>query len=80
MLRELPRFSLVYLLTLLVNLALLPITLRVTSLNIYVIQAFFTGAVVVCSYLAHKYYSFGGGSRRDSGDVPAYDATAESKN
>jgi putative flippase GtrA len=78
-LRELPRFLLVYLLTLLVNLALLPVALRVTQFNIYVVQALFTGVVVVCSYLAHKYYSFGGRSRRDSGDAPVYDPTAVSK-
>jgi putative flippase GtrA len=35
-LRELPRFSLVYVATLLVNLALLPIALRVLPFNIYV--------------------------------------------
>jgi putative flippase GtrA len=77
--RELPRFSLVYLLTLLVNLALLPIALRVTPFNIYVVQALLTGVVVICSYLAHKYYSFGGRSRRDSGDAPIYDPTAVPK-
>ncbi len=77
--RELPRFSLVYLITLLVNLAVLPVALRVTPLNIYVVQALFTGVVVICSYLAHKYYSFGGRSRRDSGDAPFYDPTAVPK-
>jgi putative flippase GtrA len=77
--RELPRFSLVYLLTLLVNLALLPIALRVTPFNIYVVQALFTGVVVICSYLAHKYYSFGGRPRGDSGGAPFYDPTAVSK-
>ena len=66
-------------LTLLVNLALLPIALRVTPFNIYVVQALFAGAVVICSYLAHKYYSFGGRSHRDSGDAPSYDPTAVSK-
>jgi len=77
--RELPRFSLVYVLTLLVNLALLPIALRVTPFNIYVVQALLTGVVVICSYLAHKYYSFGGRSQRDSGDASFYDPTALSK-
>jgi putative flippase GtrA len=75
-LRELPRFSLVYLLTLLVNLALLPIALAVLPFNIYVIQALFTVVVVVCSYLAHKYYSFGGRRRRDGPDPALYDPTA----
>jgi putative flippase GtrA len=77
--REFPRFSLVYLITLLANLALLPVALRVTPLNIYVVQALFTGMVVICSYLAHKYYSFGGRSRRDSGDAPVDDPTAVAK-
>lgn len=77
--RELPRFSLVYFLTLLVNLALLPIALRVLPLNIYVVQALLTGVVVICSYLAHKYYSFGGKSRGDSGGAPYYDPTVVSK-
>ena len=78
-LRELPRFSLVYLVTLVVNLALLPVALRVLPFNIYVVQALFTGVVVVCSYLGHKYYSFGGGHHRDSGDTSFYDPTAVSK-
>src|SRR5664280_2252727 len=77
--RELPRFSLVYVLTLLVNLALLPIALRVTPFNIYVVQALLTGVVVICSYLAHKYYSFGGRSHRDSGDASFYDPNAVPK-
>jgi putative flippase GtrA len=59
-LRELPRFSVVYFLMLLVNLALLPIALRVMPFNIYGIQALFTAVVVVSSYFGHKYYSFGG--------------------
>jgi len=57
-LTELPRFSLVYLVTLIANLALLPIALRVLPFHIYVIEALFTSAVVVCSYLGHKYFSF----------------------
>jgi len=78
-LRELPRFSLVYLVTLLVNLALLPIALRVMPFNIYVVQALFTGVVVICSYVAHRYYSFGGRSRKDSRDAASYDPTAVAK-
>jgi putative flippase GtrA len=78
-LRELPRFSLVYLATLVVNLALLPVALRVLPFNIYVVQGIFTGVVVVCSYLGHKYYSFRGGHRRRSGDTSFYDPTAVSK-
>jgi putative flippase GtrA len=78
-LRELPRFSLVYLLTLVANLAMLPIALRMLPFNIYVVQALFLGVVVVCSYVAHKYYSFGGGRHRDSHDTSLDDPTAASK-
>jgi putative flippase GtrA len=77
--RELPRFSLVYLLTLIVNLALLPIALRVMPLNIYVVQALFAVAVVVCSYLGHKYYSFRGGHPRDTRARLFHDPTGVSK-
>jgi putative flippase GtrA len=56
---ELPRFSLVYLATLVVNLALLPVALRVLPFNIYADQALFLGIVVAGSYLGHKYFSFG---------------------
>ena len=79
-LRELPRFSLVYLVTLVVNLALLPVALRVLPFNIYVIQALFTAGVVVCSYLGHKYYSFGGERLRDTADMPFYDPPPARKN
>ena len=59
-LRELPRFSTVYVASLLANLAVLPVALQVLPLNLYVIQAGFMGVVVVASYLAHKHFSFGG--------------------
>ena len=75
-LRELPRFSLVYAATLIVNLAVLPIALAVLPFNIYVIQALFAAVVIVCSYLAHKYYSFQGGKRRDAAAPSQYDPTA----
>lgn len=75
-LRELPRFSVVYAATLIANLALLPIALGVLPLNIYLIQAVFTGAVVIASYVAHKYYSFGGGGRRDGRARSSYDPPA----
>jgi putative flippase GtrA len=65
-LRELPRFSLVYLTTLVINLVLLPIALRVLPFNIYVIQALLTVVVVVGSYLGHKHFSFGGGRAAES--------------
>jgi putative flippase GtrA len=75
-LRELPRFSLVYFLTLLANLALLPVALTLLPFNIYVVQALLTIVVVVCSYLAHRYYSFGGVRRRDAGTTSFYDPPA----
>ncbi len=78
-LQELPRFSLVYLATLLVNLALLPVALRVLPFSIYVVQALFTAVVVVCSYLGHKYYSFGGGRPGDAAETSLHDPTAASK-
>jgi putative flippase GtrA len=78
-LKELPRFSLVYLATLVVNLAVLPIALAVLPLSIYVVQAVLTVGVVICSYLGHKYYSFRGARRGDAGDPPIYDRIATSK-
>ena len=76
-LREFPRFSLVYLVTLIVNLAVLPFALGALPFNIYVVQALFATVVIVCSYLAHKYYSFRGGRHRDSAAPFPYDPPAE---
>ena len=64
-LRELPRFSLVYAITLVANLALLPIALTVLPFNIYVIEALFTGVLIVASYLSHSHFSFGGRQEAD---------------
>ena len=50
----------VYVPGLLANLILLPIALAALPISIYVVQALFMTGVVVASYLAHKYYSFGG--------------------
>jgi putative flippase GtrA len=61
--RELPRFSLVYLVMLAAGLLALPILLRTLPFNIYVIQAGYTAVVVVLSYLGHKFFSFGGERR-----------------
>jgi putative flippase GtrA len=72
-LRELPRFSVVYAATLLVNLALLPVALRTLPLNIYAIQALFTAGVIACSYVAHRYYSFGHGRQQPPIRRSAYD-------
>ena len=59
---ELPRFSTVYVLSLVASLIGLPILLQVLPFNIYVVQAGFTGAVVVVSYLGHRSFSFAGAS------------------
>jgi putative flippase GtrA len=75
-LRELPRFSLVYLATLIVNLALLPVALAMLPFNIYVIQGLFTAVVVVCSYLGHKHFSFRGGHQGRSGGTSPHDSPA----
>lgn len=60
-LRELPRFSSVYLLTMAANLVALPILVRVLPLGLYAIQALFTIVVVILSYLGHRFFSFRGG-------------------
>ena len=65
-LRELPRFSSVYVLTMVANLAALPILVRVLPLNLYAIQALFTMVVVILSYLGHKFFSFRGGQEANS--------------
>ena len=59
--RELPRFSLVYVVTLCISLIGLPILLRLLPFSIYVTQALFMAVMVVLSYLSHKYFSFKGG-------------------
>ena len=62
--RELPRFSSVYVATMLVNLIAFPLAVRWLPWNAYAIQAVFGVAVVVASYVAHKYFSFGGPAGR----------------
>lgn len=59
--REVPRFSMVYLLTLAANLIALPFLLRILPFNVYLVQALFTMAVVVVSYVGHRFFSFRGG-------------------
>ena len=68
-LRELPRFSLVYLVTLAINLVLLPIALRILPFNIYLTQAVLTAIVVIGSYLGHRSFSFGGRPRPPAGST-----------
>ena len=67
--KELPRFSLVYVATLIGALAALPFLLRTLGLSIYVTQAGYTVAVVALSYLAHKFFSFGGRPASTAGSV-----------
>ena len=78
-LSELPRFSLVYFFTLVANLALLPLALRVLPFSIYVDQALVLGVVIVGSYLGHKYYSFGRVRPTDASAAPIYDPPAPPK-
>lgn len=69
-LREIPRFTSVYLVALAANLVVLPLALRTLPLNAYVVQALFTVAVVVLSYLGHRFFSFrhrqGNAGRRET--------------
>ena len=55
---ELPRFSAVYVTTLVASLVLLPVLLRILPFSIYMVQAGFTVVVVILSYLAHRSFSF----------------------
>lgn len=55
---EMPRFCVVYLITLAANLLLLPVLLQILQMSIYLVQAAFTVAVVVLSYWAHRSFSF----------------------
>jgi putative flippase GtrA len=64
--RELPRFALVYVGTLITGLIALPILLHVLPFSIYVTQGLYTVVVVGCSYVAHKFFSFGGGHSRSA--------------
>jgi putative flippase GtrA len=65
-LRELPRFALIYVAALVANLVLLPVALRVLPFDIYVIQASLTALVVIGAYLGHKYFSFREGSNLEA--------------
>jgi putative flippase GtrA len=57
-LRDLGRFSLVYVVSFLVNLALLPLLVAVVGLPILVAQAILTASTVVMSFFAHRSFSF----------------------
>ena len=58
MTRELPRFIVVYAVTLAANLVVLPLALRWLPWNVYVVQGLFTAVIVALSYLGHKFFSF----------------------
>lgn len=75
-LRELPRFFLVYVSALIANLVLLPIALRLAPINIYVVQGLCMALVIVASYLGHKYFSFRSGERHDPDSVAREPLTA----
>ncbi len=66
-LREIPRFTSVYLIALAANLVILPLALRWLPFSAYVVQALFTVAVVLISYLGHKHFSFRGGPHGSHG-------------
>ena len=69
--REFPRFSAVYLATMVVNLAVFPLALRALPFGAYVVQALFTVAVVAASYVAHRNFSFRQRSSTDGKSPPA---------
>jgi putative flippase GtrA len=52
------RYQAVYLPLLIVNLVVLPLALRYSELNAYVIQALFAVFAVIASYLGNKYFTF----------------------
>lgn len=56
--KEFPRFAVVYLVVLALNLVAFPALTRAFGLDPYVSQAVFTGAAVVGSYVANRYFSF----------------------
>jgi putative flippase GtrA len=64
-LREMPRFTSVYLVALGANLVIMPLALRWLPLGAYAIQAIFTMAVVLLSYFGHKHFSFRGARPSD---------------
>jgi putative flippase GtrA len=62
-LHEYLRYQVVYLPILAINMLVLPLALRYSSLNAYVIQALFAIFAVVTSYLGNKYFTFRRASR-----------------
>lgn len=56
--QELPRFSLVYAMTLVGSLVALPFLLHTLTLSIYLVQGGYTIIAVIVTYLAHRVFSF----------------------
>jgi putative flippase GtrA len=56
--RDFLRFSTVYAIALIVNLAALPLLVEGLGMNVLIGQAIVVGATVCASYLAHKHFSF----------------------
>ncbi len=63
------RYQAVYLPILAINMLVLPLALRYSSLNAYVIQALFAVFAVVTSYLGNKYFTFRRSGRQVSPDT-----------
>ena len=57
-LQEFPRFSVVYVIALGVNLVVFPWLTRTIGLDPYLSQAIFTVALVICTYIVNKRFSF----------------------
>ncbi len=57
------RYQVVYLPILAINMVVLPLALRYSTLNAYAIQALFAVFAVVASYLGNKYFTFRRSSR-----------------
>jgi putative flippase GtrA len=56
--REFPRFAIVYVFALAANIVVFPWLTKALGLNPYVSQAVFTVALVVCTYVVNKRFSF----------------------
>ncbi len=57
-LRDLVRFSMVYVVAFLVNAALLPLLVELVGLHVLLAQALIVFVTTVVSYLGHRYFSF----------------------
>jgi len=56
--QEFPRFAIVYVIALGVNLVVFPWLTKTLGLNPYLSQAVFTVALVICTYIVNKRFSF----------------------